>query len=474
VSIACGKYAVLEHVKVFVHLTRPHVHMPKACARSCSNRSKATATSQPPNVGSAKSDPTISILQHTIHAVNCSKLEQAVSICSLLPTKCFGSIYRSIYSSATLPRSPTVIRKHESVTLSCTSALGTAHRLVAFQHSMDHRNAFTINPQDVELLNQSDGFKILRDHLTDSYCYRQVVPSFDIQRRANTYADSFCATHSNNRAYPPSHWLLARDVLHALLVPVVELLDKAVYLAAAVTRAADCEDLEQAFTDQAHGAFRWLQCLLSSGKERQWCYAKGCPACVVQASLDSEFSIRMLYAACLLSDVHYPFTLDGPRLPSFRFFLSSLQNALCADPRYGAEYFELMQPKALATRNGIEELILQCVELETVLTDLAAASEPQSEASSPRTSPESSPVLQALGASSAISQEPARSRRGRSVSRKMSLQVDDDEWEIEMSKRCWDRLPTTAQNSITVPTQYSDLALKHEPMVTVIPIKIPG
>jgi len=257
-------------------------------------------------------------------------------------------------------------------------------------------------------------------------------------------------------------------------VPVVELLDKAVYLAAAVTRAADCEDLEEAFTDQAHGAFRWLQCLLSSGKERQWCYAKGCPACVVQASLDSEFSIRMLYAACLLSDVHYPFTLDGPRLPSFRFFLSSLQNALSADPRYGAEYFEMMQPKALATRNGIEELILQCVEVETVLTDLAAASEPQSEASSAGTSPESSPVLRPLGANSATSQEPARSRRGRSVSRKMSLQIDADEWEDEMSKRCWDQLPTTARDSIAISSPCQNLSLKHEPIVTVVPIRTPG
>ena len=180
VSIACGRYPVLEHVKVFVHLTRPHVHMPKACARSCSNRSKATATSQPPRVGSAKSDTTISILQLTIHAVSCFKLKETVSICSVLPTNCFRSIYRSIHSSTTLHCSWTIIRKHESVTSSCSSALGTTGSLVAIQHGMEHSNAFEIIPQDIELLNQSDGFKILRDHLADSYSYRQVAPSFDI------------------------------------------------------------------------------------------------------------------------------------------------------------------------------------------------------------------------------------------------------------------------------------------------------
>lgn len=91
---------------------------------------------------------------------------------------------------------------------------------------------------------------------------------------------------------------------------------------------------------------------------------------MVRQSLESESSIRLLFAACLLSDVHYPFTLEGPTLPSFRFFLDYLEEALAEDPRVGKDIFELTQPKAEATRNGIEELIHQCLELEHWIEEL--------------------------------------------------------------------------------------------------------
>lgn len=188
----------------------------------------------------------------------------------------------------------------------------------------------------------------------------------------------------------------ARDVIHALLVPVVELFDRATSLASLVTNATKLDDLEYAFTGQARSAFVWLQCFLSTETERAWCYTEGCPACIVNHSLDSEFTVRLMYAACLLSDVHYPFTLEGPTLPSFMFFLDSLEHALEQDPLFGPDFFEITKPKAEATRNGIEDLIHQCLELDA---DLSEPSSPESESpiSSRPTSPRLNPAEEEPG-----------------------------------------------------------------------------
>src|SRR5438105_3343953 len=98
-----------------------------------------------------------------------------------------------------------------------------------------------------------------------------------------------CSSHTTDSSLPNELQLLTRDILHALLVPVVELFDKTTSLALTATHASKIEQLEYCFTGAARTAFVWLQCFLSSAKERDWCYTKGCPACVVQHSLDSEF-----------------------------------------------------------------------------------------------------------------------------------------------------------------------------------------
>ena len=254
-------------------------------------------------------------------------------------------------------------------------------------------------------------------------------------------------------------------------MPVVELFDKAVALAATVTHPCKVEDLEYAFTGQARSAFLWLQCFLSSEKEREWCYTRGCPACVVEHSLDSEFSVRLLFTACLLSDVHYPFTLEGPTLPSFMFFLDSLQQALAKDQHYGAAFFDLSQPKAVVTRNGIEELIHQCVQLDGTLSQPLTPSAP-----SPQTSSiQSSPVLAPLGANPSAGRAGLNVKRSKMARRQLKLQIEEEQWMEEMLKRCWDQLqPEEQAGLMPVPAQTLDAVMKAQPSVAVSEVEPDG
>lgn len=255
-----------------------------------------------------------------------------------------------------------------------------------------------------------------------------------------------------------------RDVLHALLVPVVELFDKACGVASVATRATKLEDLEYAFTGSARSAFVWLQCFLSSEKERDWCYTRGCPACVVDHSLDSEFSIRLLHTACLLSDVHYPFTIDGPTLPSFMFFLESLEYAIEEDELYGADFFGLMQPKAAATRDGIEDLIHECLELDILLSQPASP-----DALTPESSVPASPVVGPLGGTPGM-----KVKRSKMARLQMRLQVEEEQWMEEMLRKCWDQLlPVVEAGLGSAPTQSLDAILKAGPAVSVEEV-IPG
>lgn len=216
-------------------------------------------------------------------------------------------------------------------------------------------------------------------------------------------------------------------MLHALLVPIVELFEKACAVASEATRATKLEDLEYAYSGEARSAFVWLQCFLSTEKEREWCWTRGCPACVVNQSLDTEFSIRLLYAACLLSDVHYPFTIDGPTLPSFMFFLESLQRALEHDTLWGGDFLESMQSKAIATRDGIEDLIHQSLEIDIMMSRPSSPSNP----SSPEISMPPSPALAPLGGTQGM-----KVKRSKMARRQVRIQLEEEQWVEEMEAKC--------------------------------------
>jgi len=251
-------------------------------------------------------------------------------------------------------------------------------------------------------------------------------------------------------------------MLHALLVPVVELFDNACSVASTATGATKLEDLEYAFTGSARSAFLWLQCFLSSAKERDWCYTRGCPACVVEHSLDSEFTIRLLYAAILLSDVHYPFTLEGPTLPSFMFFLDSLEEALQLDTLWGDGFFERMKPKAVATRNGIEDLIHQSLELNVALSEASSPSEPTTPDGSDEEVP--APLLPNLGGTPSL-----KVKRSKMAKRQMRLKMEEEQWMEEMMKVRWvDQVDSEkGADMLCAPMRSMDLDNKTGPSVAV-------
>jgi hypothetical protein len=290
-------------------------------------------------------------------------------------------------------------------------------------HSLPHGSPFQVKAEDVESLNQSGGFAILREHLAEYYNYEYDFIISIISDMDTNNSSSFCEHHDDPSL--ASQYILNRDILHALLVPVIELFDKAESTACHYTRSMNPADHEYAYTASARAAYLWLQCFLD--RERDWSYTRGCPGCVVAHTLESEFTIRLLYAACLLSDVHYPFTLDGPTLPSFIFYLSSLKSALAADSLWGEDYFELVAPKAAMTRNGIEDLIHQCLELDAILS--VPTTPATDEALSAATSPRISPVLAPMGGTPGM-----KVKRSKMAKHQMRLKLEEEKWVEEMMK----------------------------------------
>lgn len=231
----------------------------------------------------------------------------------------------------------------------------------------------------------------------------------------------------------------------------MELFDKAVAVAAKATQATRPEDFEFAYTGDARSAFIWLQCFLSSEREQTWCATRGCPACVVDHSLDSEFTIRLLYAACLLSDVHYPFTMEGPTLPNFTFFLDLLEGAIADDELYGDKFFDMIQPKAIATREGLEDLIHQTIELDGLL----------SQPTSPVVDGDScNPVSPILVPTSGLPM--TRLKRSKLAKRQLKLQAEAEYYIEEILSQCWDALHPKADSVVEPATHtYNDILKGH-------------
>lgn len=222
---------------------------------------------------------------------------------------------------------------------------------------------FIISVQDALLLGHSESFNVLRKHLE------------------STLSGTFCSTHECTEE-DRAAWLVFRDVLHALLAPVVALHDHAVSVAGYSLNTKRQETLEHAFYGNARGAFVWLQSFLAS--EMSWCLTTGCPACVVSQAMDSESSLRLLIAACHLSAVERDDESDRPTLPSFDFFIRSINQAMDDDDLWGPDYFENIEAKAVNLQNAMHDVIYQCQTMELNITP------PESPASAVSMSPEPS------------------------------------------------------------------------------------
>lgn len=141
---------------------------------------------------------------------------------------------------------------------------------------------FEISPDDIDYVCASEGFQVLRRYLAENanhgYVHTNVPYSPQCRGSSLTTAvtsSSFCTFHSECDDQVRETWLLHRDLLHALLMPVVELFKRASALAQTALRNPVHEDLETAFGGEARMAFLWLQCFLT--EEENWCRTRGCP-----------------------------------------------------------------------------------------------------------------------------------------------------------------------------------------------------
>ncbi|KAH7093708.1 hypothetical protein FB567DRAFT_515892 [Paraphoma chrysanthemicola] len=223
------------------------------------------------------------------------------------------------------------------------------------------QSPFAIPREDVDALERSEGFSMLRSYLA---------------RNAD-----FCAHHDQCDAQARETWLLHRDMLHALIMPVVALFRRASVLAEAALCTQRSEDLELAFAGEARGAFLCLQCFLT--EEEEWCRGMGCPACVVSATLSTESHIRLTIAASLLSTApitsptNSPMNEDPPNaraLPPLPHILPALRDAVTSDPFWSdvADLWPYLLSRANQLSAGIQALIAECINLESLVSSPVA------------------------------------------------------------------------------------------------------
>ena len=173
-------------------------------------------------------------------------------------------------------------------------------------------------------------------------------------------------------------WLLHRDILHAMTMPVVELYKEASALAAAALCSQSPKEVEVAFKGEARFAFLWLQCLIT--EEEDWCHTRGCPACNTLQTLSTELTIRGAITSALLStkDAQVPDTPSSeteseaeeqqPTLPDFAIILGALEQAMDNDTFWGPGHYAQQLARSKRIVSGIQELMSQCQVLESLVS----------------------------------------------------------------------------------------------------------
>ncbi|KAF2748292.1 hypothetical protein M011DRAFT_466697 [Sporormia fimetaria CBS 119925] len=233
--------------------------------------------------------------------------------------------------------------------------------------AVEDTSPFEIPHDQLESLSASPGFRVLRSCLSHHAC--------------------FCSHHRHVAQTSKEEFLLHRDILHALAMPVVELYKRASALARAALCTNASEDLELAFAGDARGAFLWLQCFL--GEEWEWVQTKGCPACVTLATMSTESHIRFVIAASYLSSSpSYRGTTASPtararskeddhglqqdadtslELPPIPQILPALREALGRDEFWGSGHWSYLVERATLLSTGIEALVVSCFDLEALV-----------------------------------------------------------------------------------------------------------
>lgn len=221
------------------------------------------------------------------------------------------------------------------------------------------QSPFAIPPEDVAALEASPGFCVLR-----AYLARET---------------DFCPTHTACTPAAKQTFLLHRDILHALIMPVVALFTRASALASAALCSPRPSDLELAFAGEARDAFLCLQCFIA--EESEWCHTRGCPACVVTETLSTDSHIRLTIAASLLSTAGVASpgqgVVDGREnggdvnrvLPPLPHILPALRDAVVNDPFWeGPDIWSYILSRATQLSAGMQALIAECVNLESLVS----------------------------------------------------------------------------------------------------------
>lgn len=340
---------------------------------------------------------------------------------------------------------------------------------------------FDIPREDVEALCANPGFQVLRRYLATQAEYVHTVHTFLYIFAYKLTNISFCSTHSHSASSSPSireTWLLHRDILHALTMPVVAMFKRASALAGAAlcirTDTTEPSDLELAFTGDARGAYVWLHCFM--GEEEHWARTSGCPACITASALHTESHIRLIIAASLLSTADVsspnssasspassPASEEGPEgaatmsggsggggtltLPSLPHILPALREALAKDPFWGPDYFPYILSKATQLSAGIQALISDCVDLESLVSSPETANAIAQAASiAPRNN--TVPAVVAVN----IHNEDQGMRIKKSKIAKRQLRMQDEEVELmrRWAMQCWARaaVPSKIRNEV--------------------------
>ncbi|EAT91363.1 hypothetical protein SNOG_01714 [Parastagonospora nodorum SN15] len=194
----------------------------------------------------------------------------------------------------------------------------------------------------------------------------------------------FCEEHIQCDEQAQETWLLHRDILHALIMPVVTLFERASALAEAALCTRKTEDLELAFAGKNNGAkapdVQVRHCPHAKASKPQLTPP---PACVVNAALSTESHIRLTIAASLLSTAAIasptsPAAVDdesNKSLPPLPHILPALRSALASDPFWNndGDMWPYLLSRATQLSAGIQALITECVNLESLVSSPTSA-----------------------------------------------------------------------------------------------------
>ncbi|EDU45230.1 hypothetical protein PtrSN002B_005608 [Pyrenophora tritici-repentis] len=275
---------------------------------------------------------------------------------------------------------------------------------------------FVMPQEDVEALGESKAFCALRRYLAGEA--------------------AFCATHAQCTPQAKQTWLLHRDILHALIMPVVTLFSRASTLASAALCTQRTSDLELAFSGESRSAFIGLQCFLS--EEADWCRTRGCPACVVSATLSTDSHIRLTIAASLLSTASVATPTqeelrhDSDRtLPPLPHILPALQHAVINDPFWeGSDIWGYILSRATQLSAGIQALIAECVNLESLVssptTDRPGAKRGLTH-----------PSVPFVASGQTVEEKGVKLRKSKLAKRQLRLRDEEVELMRRVAMQCW-------------------------------------